>query len=113
MYSHKGRSAASNRASRCAETTIEREPADDQDLPHHVHNDATRPAPATECLPETVKTIISRNQSPDIHFSQSINPYRGCEHGCVYCYARREPSTGNCALFRAPATTGDEFDLFQ
>lgn len=37
---------------------------------------------------ETAKTIISRNSSPDIPFDQSINPYRGCEHGCAYCYAR-------------------------
>ncbi len=37
---------------------------------------------------ERVKSIISHNNSPDIPFSQSINPYRGCEHGCVYCYAR-------------------------
>ena len=37
---------------------------------------------------EVAKTIISRNQSPDISFDQSINPYRGCEHGCIYCYAR-------------------------
>ncbi len=42
----------------------------------------------TVVLPETARTVISRNQSPDIHFSQSINPYRGCSHGCVYCYAR-------------------------
>ncbi len=42
----------------------------------------------TTILPEKAKSIISRNQSPDIPFSQSINPYRGCEHGCVYCYAR-------------------------
>jgi len=41
----------------------------------------------TTVLPETARTVISRNQSPDIHFSQSINPYRGCEHGCVYCAA--------------------------
>jgi len=34
------------------------------------------------------RTIISRNDSPDISFDQSINPYRGCEHGCIYCYAR-------------------------
>ena len=37
---------------------------------------------------DNAKTIISRNQSPDIPFDQSINPYRGCEHGCIYCYAR-------------------------
>src|SRR4051794_16334670 len=37
---------------------------------------------------EHARSIISRNDSPDIPFSQSINPYRGCEHGCIYCYAR-------------------------
>ncbi len=37
---------------------------------------------------EQAKTIIARNDSPDISFEQSINPYRGCEHGCIYCYAR-------------------------
>ena len=34
------------------------------------------------------RTIVSTNQSPDIPFNQSITPYRGCEHGCIYCYAR-------------------------
>jgi DNA repair photolyase len=42
----------------------------------------------TEVRPEAARTIISRNESPDIPFTQSINPYRGCEHGCIYCYAR-------------------------
>ena len=42
----------------------------------------------TQIFQETPRTIISRNQSPDIPFETSINPYRGCEHGCVYCYAR-------------------------
>lgn len=37
---------------------------------------------------EKPRTVISRNQSPDVPFDQSLNPYRGCEHGCVYCYAR-------------------------
>jgi DNA repair photolyase len=37
---------------------------------------------------DTTKTIIARNQSPDISFDRSINPYRGCEHGCIYCFAR-------------------------
>lgn len=42
----------------------------------------------TEVSIERARSIISRNESPDIPFDQSINPYRGCEHGCVYCYAR-------------------------
>lgn len=37
---------------------------------------------------DKAKTVITRNDSPDIGFEQSINPYRGCEHGCIYCYAR-------------------------
>lgn len=46
------------------------------------------PTPITECRPVTARTIIARNSSPDIPFDQSINPYQGCEHGCIYCYAR-------------------------
>src|SRR5262245_46535566 len=42
----------------------------------------------TEVYRETAKSIIATNDSPDIGFDQSINPYRGCEHGCIYCYAR-------------------------
>jgi len=42
----------------------------------------------TTVTPEPARSIISRNQSPDIPFAQSINPYRGCEHGCIYCFAR-------------------------
>ncbi len=48
-----------------------------------------QPAPLrTHVTEETARSIISRNQSPDVGFSQSVNPYRGCEHGCVYCFAR-------------------------
>ncbi|MEZ5939022.1 MAG: PA0069 family radical SAM protein [Hyphomonadaceae bacterium] len=42
----------------------------------------------TETIPERPKTVITRNSSPDIHFDRTINPYKGCEHGCIYCYAR-------------------------
>lgn len=42
----------------------------------------------TELKEEAARTIITRNDSPDISFDRSINPYRGCEHGCIYCYAR-------------------------
>src|SRR5688572_15539996 len=42
----------------------------------------------TEVREELARRIISTNDSPDIGFDQSINPYRGCEHGCIYCYAR-------------------------
>ena len=42
----------------------------------------------TQVTEERAKTILSRNQSPDVPFSVSLNPYRGCEHGCIYCFAR-------------------------
>jgi len=44
--------------------------------------------PDTTVQEERARSIISRNDSPDVGFSQSVNPYRGCEHGCVYCFAR-------------------------
>ena len=43
---------------------------------------------ATHVQAEAARSVISRNDSPDVPFSQSINPYRGCEHGCIYCFAR-------------------------
>ena len=42
----------------------------------------------TEYLPDRSRTIVSENNSPDVGFRYSINPYRGCSHGCSYCYAR-------------------------
>ena len=47
-----------------------------------------KPASASHVTHEIAKTILSRNQSPDLPFSVSLNPYRGCEHGCIYCFAR-------------------------
>jgi DNA repair photolyase len=46
------------------------------------------PSLKTEILRDSSRTIITKNNSPDISFSQSINPYKGCEHGCIYCFAR-------------------------
>ncbi|EMH2959562.1 PA0069 family radical SAM protein [Burkholderia multivorans] len=55
----------------------------------HVSDDADLPAPLrTQVFEERAKSILTRNQSPDIPFSVSLNPYRGCEHGCIYCFAR-------------------------
>jgi len=50
--------------------------------------DEAPPPIKTEVSRDTTRTIIARNTSPDISFNQSINPYRGCEHGCIYCFAR-------------------------
>lgn len=47
-----------------------------------------RPAPATQFFRDASRTVIATNDSPDIPFDASLNPYRGCEHGCIYCYAR-------------------------
>ena len=76
----RGRGTASNPANRFAPTRCE---AVDDGWPRDVP--ASR---ATEVRSETAKTAITRNQSPDVGFDRSINPYRGCEHGCIYCFAR-------------------------
>jgi DNA repair photolyase len=47
-----------------------------------------KPRRATQYFRDNTKTIVARNQSPDVGFETSINPYRGCEHGCIYCFAR-------------------------
>jgi DNA repair photolyase len=50
--------------------------------------DPDDPLPRTQFLKDSARSIIATNDSPDLGFDASINPYRGCEHGCVYCYAR-------------------------
>jgi DNA repair photolyase len=50
--------------------------------------DEAPPPLKTEVLRDSSRSIISRNKSPDISFDRSINPYKGCEHGCIYCFAR-------------------------
>ena len=51
-------------------------------------DESERPRRATQFFRDGTKTIITRNNSPDVGFETSLNPYRGCEHGCIYCYAR-------------------------
>ncbi|WP_051331454.1 PA0069 family radical SAM protein [Methylocaldum szegediense] len=76
----KGRGAVSNRDSRYSKTV--REKIDDGWWPEDA------PPLTTSVTHETARSIITHNRSPDIPFELSINPYRGCEHGCIYCYAR-------------------------
>ena len=80
----KGRGAASRVAGRFDK----REVRGEDDGWGSVYEDLDdAPKPRTTVTIERARSIISRNQSPDIAFSQSVNPYRGCEHGCVYCFA--------------------------
>ncbi|MBL8839559.1 MAG: PA0069 family radical SAM protein [Alphaproteobacteria bacterium] len=82
----KGRGSISNPSSRF---DAERRFAIDDGWSHaSIDPDDELPPLATTLSRDASRTIIARNQSPDIPFAQSINPYRGCEHGCVYCYAR-------------------------
>jgi DNA repair photolyase len=79
LYDIRGRGAAGNPPNRFERTGIVREEVDDGVELCTVE---------TEVFRDTSRTIISSNDSPDIGFDRSINPYRGCEHGCAYCYAR-------------------------
>jgi DNA repair photolyase len=80
------RGATLNRESSCFNLP-ERE-ADGDWLDAQGDIDGAPPPLKTSVTVETPRTIITRNQSPDIGFDRSINPYRGCEHGCIYCFAR-------------------------
>ncbi len=73
----KGRGAALNPTNRFETIAVERDP--EIPGPERI---------GTELLRDTSRSVITRNDSPDVGFEASINPYRGCEHGCIYCYAR-------------------------
>jgi DNA repair photolyase len=84
---HKGRGATFNPANRFRRDA--RDTFDDGWSPAASEAGSDEPPPLkTTVTVQNARTIISRNDSPDIPFTQSINPYQGCEHGCVYCYAR-------------------------
>ncbi|HUD41280.1 MAG TPA: PA0069 family radical SAM protein [Dokdonella sp.] len=78
----KGRGAASNPVGRFE--TVTRTVEDDG----WYREEQGRPRPATEVREIRARSIVTHNESPDVPFTQSINPILGCEHGCVYCYAR-------------------------
>ncbi|WP_423822107.1 PA0069 family radical SAM protein [Salinisphaera sp. SPP-AMP-43] len=82
---HKGRGALGNPASRFAATASE-DFDDGWDTIEHLDDD--QDAPATHLHRDPTRRVISRNDSPDVPFSASINPYKGCAHGCIYCFAR-------------------------
>jgi DNA repair photolyase len=75
-----GRGASSDPANRFEKVQIDPDPEE--------QNDRDRPARRTIYLRDFSRTIIAHNNSPDVGFETSVNPYRGCEHGCIYCYAR-------------------------
>jgi DNA repair photolyase len=74
-----GRGSAENPPNRFEPIALEPDP-------EYVDDDPA--APKTQYLRDTSRSIIVHNDSPDVGFEYSINPYRGCEHGCIYCYAR-------------------------
>ena len=87
----KGRGAGSNPAGRFEQRTTHAvsdgwETADRTDADWR--DKRYGPDPATELFPDATRNLITHNNSPDVPFDQSINPYKGCEHGCVYCFAR-------------------------
>ena len=77
---YRGRAAGSNRVSRYSEYT--------RDVYLDVNALTDRESVRTCVLTDHARTIITRNRSPDVPFERSINPYQGCEHGCIYCFAR-------------------------
>ena len=77
-----GRGASGNIANRFEKLHIEIDPVDPD------HEEGERAAPKTNFYRDLTRTIIARNDSPDVGFETSVNPYRGCEHGCIYCFAR-------------------------
>ena len=83
----KGRGALSNRSGRYE--AYETESVDDGwSLPGGSLEEAFAPKVETQVGRDATRKIIARNQSPDVPFDRSINPYKGCEHGCIYCFAR-------------------------
>ncbi|SDG64066.1 PA0069 family radical SAM protein [Paraburkholderia phenazinium] len=81
----KGRGAVTNLQGRYE---VDQREAVDDGWVQHEEEEGGPPALRTQVFDERAKTILTRNASPDIPFSVSLNPYRGCEHGCIYCFAR-------------------------
>jgi DNA repair photolyase len=81
----KGRGAAFNPPNRFEEITVQQVP---DDIAQYFEDPEPGRKIPTKFYFDHTKSILARNESPDLGFTYSINPYRGCEHGCIYCYAR-------------------------
>jgi DNA repair photolyase len=82
-----GRSASWNPANRFEKLHVDLGDADVVQI-DPTSDEEAKPRRATQFFRDLTKTIIARNDSPDVGFETSLNPYRGCEHGCIYCFAR-------------------------
>jgi len=82
------RGSAENPANRFERLAYAEDPEFVDDAPADALPGARAPALPTRYFRDPSRTLLSRNQSPDIGFDVSLNPYRGCSHGCIYCYAR-------------------------
>ncbi len=78
---HRGRGAQENIKNRFEEKSFEEEILE-------FENDSDGKIIKTQVFPDKTKTLLSKNDSPDVPFEYGLNPYRGCEHGCIYCFAR-------------------------
>jgi DNA repair photolyase len=84
----KGRGSVTNPTGRYERSrVVPLQGGEGEERPLHEGGEETGALPTT-IVPEAIRTIITRNDSPDVPFDQSVNPYKGCEHGCVYCFAR-------------------------
>ncbi|HVR83419.1 MAG TPA: radical SAM protein, partial [Planctomycetota bacterium] len=96
MANVRGRGTGTNPQNRFTRRSVEADPE---------AADPEAPLPRTQFLKDTSRTLIAKNESPDIGFDRSINPYRGCEHGCVYCLS------GETLILMADGTSRPLSDL--
>ena len=88
LHYHRGRGALSRHSSRFLEAHSEAIDEDERADTAHDENETVGTCPKTVLHATPIRSLINYNTSPDVSFDSTINPYRGCEHGCIYCFAR-------------------------